>query len=279
MGRLYFCAMKKHFFYVLLLMAFLVSCSNEEKKRDVGSNNQKKVKEITPEVAALQQEVKQHPDSAGLRLKLAISLDSLHLFRPALTQMDSLIKKDSVNYGLWYTRGQISEHAGDTTDAMKNYATAIKIYASPDALLSLANLYAEKKNPRSLLLCNQVKSMGLGRDYDASSAFVAGVFNARTRQQQLALNLFDECIKNDYTYMPAYIEKGLVYFDEKQYGQALNVFSFAANVNHLNPDAYYYMGRCYELMNKKDSAAFYFKQSLALDKDAPETIAALKRVE
>ncbi len=270
--------MKKYFFYVWLLMALLVSCNNEEKKKDSTSNS-KKEKEMTPEVAALQQEVVQHPDSAGLRLKLAISLDSLHLFQPALTQMDALIKKDSANYGLWYTSGQINEHAGDTTNAMKDYATAIKIYASPDALLSLANLYAEKKNPRSLLLCNQVKSMGLGRDYDASSAFVAGVFNARTGQQQLALNLFDECIKNDYTYMPAYIEKGLVYFDEKQYGQALDVFSFAANVNHLNPDAYYYMGRCYELMNKKDSAAFYFKQSLALDKDAPETVAALKRVE
>jgi tetratricopeptide (TPR) repeat protein len=162
---------------------------------------------------------------------------------------------------------------------MKDYATAIKIYASPDALLSLANLYAEQKNARSLLLCNQVKSMGLGRDYDASSSFVAGVYNARTGQKQLALNLFDECISNDYTYMPAYIEKGLVYFDAKQYQQALDVFSFAANVNRLYPDAYYYMGRCYEMMSKKDSAVFYFKQSLALDKESPQTEAALERVE
>ncbi len=121
--------------------------------------------------------------------------------------------------------------------------------------------------------------MGLGRDYDASSAFIAGVYNARTKQNALAVKLFDECISNDYTYMPAYIEKGLVYFDAKQYQQALDVFSFAANVNHLYPDAYYYMGRSYEMMNKKDSAAFYFKQSLALDKESPETKAALERVE
>lgn len=256
-------------------MTGFVACKNND-RQTTGSN--KKEKDMTPMVTDLQKRVQQHPDSIGLRLKLAIELDSLNMFKPALVQMDSLLKKDSANYGLWYTRGQVNEHAGDTINAEKDYATAITVYAAPDALLSLANLYAEQKNARSLLLCNQVKSMGLGRDYDASSAFIAGVYNARTGQRAIAVNLFDECISNDYTYMPAYIEKGLVYFDAKQYQQALDVFSFAANVNHLYPDAYYYMGRCYELMNRKDSAAFYFKQSLALDKESPETKVALERV-
>ena len=268
--------MKNYFFLILFLITLFAACHNDEKQ---ATGSSKKEKEITPLVTDLQKRVQQFPDSSGLRLKLAMELDSLNMFTPALAQMDSLVKKDSANYGLWYTRGQVNEHAGDTANAEEDYATAIKIYASPDALLNLANLYAEQKNARSLLLCNQVKSMGLGRDYDASSAFVAGVYNARTKQKELALQLFDECISNDYTYMPAYIEKGLVYFDEKQYGQALAVFSFAANVNHLYPDAYYYMGRCYELMNRKDSAAFYFKQSLALDKESGETKAALDRVE
>ena len=267
--------MKKHFFLLLSVLIVLAACNNDDKKT---TGKGKKEKDITPQVTALQQQLQQHPDSAGLRLKLAMELDSLNMYKPALVQMDSLIKKDSANYGLWYTKGQVNEHAGDTANAMKDYATAINIYASPDALLSLANLYAEQKNARCLLLCKRVKEMGLGRDYDASSSFIAGVYNARTGQKQLALQLFDECISNNYTYMPAYIEKGLVYFDEKQYRQALDVFSFAAKVNHLYPDAYYYMGRCYELMNRKDSAAYYFKQSLALDKESPETKAALERV-
>ncbi len=269
--------MKNNFFFAWLLLFLFISCHNDENGTTTGTA--KKEKEVTPQVTALQQRVQQYPDSNSLRLKLAMELDSLNMFMPALVQMDSLIKRDSLNYGFWYTKGQVNEHKGDTLNAERDYATAIKIYASPDALLSLANLYAEQKNSRSLLLCSQVKSMGLGRETDASAAFVAGVYNARTRQQQLAINLFDECISNDYTYMPAYIEKGLVYFDAKQYQQALQVFSFAADVHHLYPDAYYYMGRCYELMNKKDSAAFYFKQSLALDKEAPETEAALRRVE
>ncbi len=253
-----------------------MACNNEEKQT---AANGKKEKALTPQVTALQQVVAQYPDSAGLRLKLAMELDSLNMFAPALVQMDSLLSKDSTNYGLWYTKGQVNEHAGDTANAIRDYVAAINIYPSPDALLSLANLYAEQKNPRSLLICNQVKNMGLGRSYDAASSFIAGVFNARTNQDSLAINLFNNCISNDYTYMPAYIEKGLVYFDNGQYQQALEVFDFAATVNRLYPDAYYYMARCYEMMHQKDSAAFYFKQSLALDKESPETVAGLKRVQ
>jgi len=269
--------MNKSFFLLLCVICAFVTCKNDNEESETGDG--KKVKKITPEVTALQQRVQQYPDSTGLRLKLAMELDSLNRYQPALIQMDSLMQKDSTNYGLWYTRGLIHEHAADTAKAIQDYIQAIKIYPSPDALLSLANLYAEQKNARSLLICNQVRKMGLGRSYDAASAFIAGIYNARTGQKQLALNLFDECISNDYTYMEAYIEKGLVYFDSKQYRQALDVFSLASTVNHLYPDAYYYMARCYEMMQIKDSAVFYFQQSLALDKNSQETKAALERVE
>jgi tetratricopeptide (TPR) repeat protein len=64
------------------------------------------------------------PDSTGLHLKLATALDSIGEYKQALTEMDSLIKKDSINYGLWYTKGSIAEDAGDTLLAMKSYDNA-----------------------------------------------------------------------------------------------------------------------------------------------------------
>jgi tetratricopeptide (TPR) repeat protein len=273
--------MKKYFFCLILIVCTIIACKNNTDSNDTsatGNNSNKKEKTLPPEVIALQQRVAQHPDSVGARLLLAIALDSVEEYAPALKHMDTLIQKDSNNYGLWYTKGQIEEDAKDTASAIGSYTNAIKVYPSADAMLSLANIYAEQKNPRSLLICNQVRQLGLGRSYDASCAFIAGVYNARTGQKQLALNLFDQCIQNDYTYMEAYIEKGLVYFDGKQYQEALNVFNLAAKVNHLYPDSYYWIARCYEMMNVKDSAVYYFKQSLALDKNAPETRQALKRL-
>jgi len=56
-----------------------------------------------------------------------------------------------------------------------------------------------------------------------------------------------------------------VYFDRHRYDKALSIFQLASTVNNLYVDAYYYQARCYEMMNKKDSAALLFKQSLQID--------------
>jgi len=85
-------------------------------------------------------------------------------------------------------------------------------------------------------------------------------------------------VASNYTYMEAYIEKGLVYFDRKDYNKALDVFRFASGINTLYADAYYYQARAYEMMNQKDSATMRYKQSLALDKTLVEAHAGLKRL-
>lgn len=263
------------------MLAVLFACNtgnNDGNEKDSESTTAITQNVIPPEVAQMYVQVRQYPDSAGLRLKLAISLDSIQAYKEALTQMDSLIYKDSLNYGLWYTNGRIAEDSGDTLQAMQSYDRAIRIYPSADAMLSLANLYAEQKNERALIICSNVKRLRLGREYDAHADFISGVYNARTKNIPAALKFFDACIANDYTYMEAYIEKGLVYFDSKQYREALNVFSFASKVNALDPDPYYWLGRCYEMMNVKDSAVLRFKQSLNLNKGDKATQDALKRL-
>jgi tetratricopeptide (TPR) repeat protein len=259
-----------------LILSATIACNNNDLKNM--HTTQKNAVEYPEEVTNLMKQVTQHPDSVGLRLQLANAFNSLGAYKQAIAQMDSLLKKDTSNYGLWFTRAKILEDSQDTLQAQENYARAIKIYPSPDALLSLASLYAEQKNSRSLSICNEVKKMGLGREYDAHCAFIAGVYYARTRQKEKALKLFDECIRNNYTYMEAYIEKGLVYFDSKQYAEALQVFQFAGNVDNLYADAWYYQARCYEMLEIKDTAVMRYKQSLGLDKTLKEAHEGLKRL-
>jgi len=282
--NLYFCGMTKIkiFFSFVLLLLFACNTSTEKNAANDSSNTSIKKSNVPKTYPAIVQslydQVKQKPDSTGLRLKLASALDSIGAYNQALLQMDTLLKKDSSNFGLWYANGEIAEDAKDTTRAMMSYAKAIGIYPSPDALLGLANLYAEQKNKKALDICKQVQQMSLGREYDAHCAFVTGVYYARTHNKEKALAAFDNCIANNYTYMDAYIEKGLVYFDNKQFRDALNVFQFAATVNALDSDPYYWQGRCYEMMNMKDSAVLRLKQSLHLEDDSA-THAALKRLE
>lgn len=264
----------------LLFFLAVLSFSCSDKKADNKSEKAVQFKDdMPPQVKQLMESVKQHQDSAGLRFQLATSLDSIGYYKDASDQMDSLIKKDSLNYAFWFAKAQILEHSKDTAQALQDYGRAIKIYPSPEALLSVANLYAEQKNRESLIICNRVRDMGLGRETDAHCDFIAGVYHARTGNKQQAIELFNRCIANDYTYMPAYIEKGLVYFDNKQYREALDVFQFASTVDNLYADAYYYMARCYEMMNIKDSAAMRFKQAISLDKKLTEAYEGLKRVQ
>ncbi|MEP6466129.1 MAG: tetratricopeptide repeat protein [Parafilimonas sp.] len=254
---------------------FLFSCNNNENainKKDSAKNA------MMPLVNSMQKRLQQFPDSTGLRLQYAFALDSVKMYKEALVQMDRLVANDTSNYGLLYTQGQIAEDAGDTTLALKSYSHAAALYESPDVLLALANLYAEMKNDRAILLCSRVKALGLGRDKDADCAFITGVYYARLHKGDDAIKYFNECIRNNYTYMDAYIEKGLVYFDEQQYQKALDVFQFASTVNNLYADAYYYMARCYEMMNKKDSAVLRFKQSLQLDPTMDEASVHLKQL-
>ncbi len=266
----------KIFTGVILLLLF--SCSSTDDNGVAKGAKEIQLNHHPPEIQALYTEVKKYPDSISLRLKLAMALDSISIYKEALQQVDTLIQKDTGNSELWYIRGHIAEDVEDTMKAIESYDRALKIYPSADALLSLANLYAEQKNKNALIICKQVKQLALGREYDANSAFIEGVYHARTGDRVEATKFFDECIADNYTYMPAYIEKGLLYFDDKQYQDALKVFHFASTVNRLDANPYYWQGRCYERMNVKDSAILSFKKSLQLE-DAPETREALKRVE
>lgn len=268
--------MKRILWIAGILSLGIVACKDKAQHNNDSNNNANNTLPLL--VQQLQEQVKLHPDSAGVRLRLAATLDSIGQFKQAIIEVDSLIAKDTANYGLWFTKAQIQEDAGDTTAAIQGYSRAIRIYPSADAVLSLANLYAERKNPQALQLCGQVQQMRMGREYDAHCAFVAGVYFSRSGKHAEALKAFDACIADNYTYMEAYIEKGLIYFDEKKYPEALQVFRFASQVNNLYADAYYYQARAFEMMGTKDSAQLRYQQALSLDKKLTAAHEGLKRV-
>lgn len=267
----YFCAMK-NFIFIFVASAFIVSCGGNDTK-NAASKEQLQV------IDNLSNQVKQNPDSASLRMKLVNSLDSLRMYKEAIAQTDSLIKKDSANNGLWYAKAQLQEDNKDTAAAIRSYEKALDIYPSVQAQLSLANLFAETKNVKALMICKNVSSMGLGRETDADCNFIAGVYFARTGNGKQALQLFDKAINDNYTLMEAYMEKGFIYYDSKNYQQALQIFETALKVNNTYADAYYWKAKCNEAMGNKDEALINYKRALGLDKQLKEAADAIKRLE
>ncbi|MBW0177951.1 tetratricopeptide repeat protein [Sediminibacterium sp.] len=255
-----------------LLLFLLAACQQEEKKQV-----QKEV-EIPAEAEALYKAVNQHPDSISPRVQLVNALDSAGALSFALAQMDSLIKRDSANFGIWFHKAQLSEKAMDTAMALQSYQMAVRIYPSPDALLSMANLLAEKKNRQAIAICDEVESLRLGREYLAHASFIKGVYFARTGDLVKAMASFDRCIGNDYQYMEAYMEKGFLLYDTKQTDKAISIFEKALEIRPTYADASYWLAKCFETKGEKDKAILQYQKALVLDPGIKEANEALKRL-
>ncbi|MCW3108810.1 MAG: tetratricopeptide repeat protein [Segetibacter sp.] len=263
----------KNLIFIFIWSAFIMACGENDKKASPENPAQLQL------IDNLNKQVKENPDSAGLRMKLINSLDSLKMFKQAIAQTDSLIKRDSLNNGLWFTKAQLQEDNKDTAEAIRSYERALNIYPSVEAQLSLANLLAENRNAKVLLICRNVSAMGLGRETDADCNFIAGIYYARTGDKKQALQLFDKAINDNYTLMEAYMEKGFIYYDSKNYQQALQIFETALSVNKTYADAYYWKAKCNEALGNKSEALINYKRSLGLDKQLKEAADAIKRLE
>lgn len=248
------------------------ACQQTEKKKPIIAE------EVPVEAKPLLAAVNQFPDSISLRVQLINALDSAGALSLALSQMDSLIKKDSANFGIWFHKAQLSEKAGDTGMALRSYDRAAKIYPAPDALLSMANLLAEKKQFQAIAICDEVESMRLGRDYLAHASFIKGVYYARTGDMVKAMTSFDRCIGNNYQYMEAYMEKGFLFFDTKQPDKAISIFEKALEIRPTYADASYWLAKCLEQKGEKEKAILQYQKALVLDPSIKEASEALKRL-
>lgn len=253
----------------------LAACGNNSSPKSPDSLSKD---QMPTRIQQLYSRIDQKPDSVGLRLKLVDALDSLGAYQQALSQMDSLISKDSLNFGLWYRKAELQQNTADTNGALKSYRYAIRIYPAPDAMLSAANLLAEKKDSTALLICKTIEQQRMGREYTAHCNFISGVYYARTGNQQKAMAYFDNCIMNDLNYLEAYMEKGFILFDNKKLNDALKVFQTVVQLKNTYADGYYWMAKTEEALNNKEEAITNYNKSLELDPTISEASAALKRL-
>jgi tetratricopeptide (TPR) repeat protein len=265
-------AVMRYLSIIIFVSLLAGACKSDKEKNTPGA------KELPGYVNDLAERVNKHPDSTGLRFLLIEAYDSLGMFQEAIAQTDSIIKGDSTNNAVWMRKGMLQESAKDTLGAIRSYKRSIAIYPAVDAQLSLANLFAERKNDTALLLVMNVARMMPDNLTLANCDFIAGVYHSRKGHVKMAEELFNRCISENIGLMEAYIEKGLLYFDQKKFDEALKIFQTATSVNGKYADAFYYQARCYEAMGKTQEAVSLYKQALSIDPGLKEAAAALNRL-
>lgn len=198
-------------------------------------------------------------------------------YNKALKQYDDLITKDSSNFEAWFDRGNLLAKMKDTNEAINSLETSFSLLPINYSGMALANLYVARKDPRALEVCNIL----LSRDSTGTQTeplYMKGVYYSEIKQYDNALKQFEECIKRDWKMTDAYIEKGIILFERKNYAEALKVFNMAATVSNTDADAYYWMGRCFENTGDKQKAIINYERAFALDDSFIEARAALRRL-
>ena len=221
--------------------------------------------------------IRQFPEEAEFKRLLGEAYIQSGNTKKAIGLYDSILQKDSLNFEAWFEKGKLLALAKDTIAAIASFKKAYSLQPVNTYALELAHLYAETKNDYALTICDEVLRKDLAHEL-VDPFFIKGIYYSNTAQYESAVIQYDSCIRRDWKFSEAYIEKGIAFFKQKNYDGALNVFRMAATVSNTDPDAYYWIGRCYEAVKKNGQAAEYYQRAVELDKDFPEAREALKRV-
>lgn len=222
--------------------------------------------------------VRRFPDNPDFRRRLSEAYLQTGRSQEALKQYDDMLQTDSTNFEPWYDKGMLLIQMNDTPAAIQALARSYALQPLTLNGLALANLYAETKNPLALTIADEI----IGKDSLSESLdpiFIKGVYYSNTKQYPQAMEMFDKCIKTDWKFTDAYIEKGIILYEEKNIDLALETFKMAATVSASNADAYYWQGRCYEAAGKKEEALDNYMRAYALDRSFTQAKEAISRLQ
>jgi len=65
----------------------------------------------------------------------------------------------------------------------------------------------------------------------------------------------------------------------RNFNSAKQTFNMAITVSNSDPDAYYWLGRCYEEQHQKTDAIENYRKAIALDRDFIEAIQRLESLD
>jgi tetratricopeptide (TPR) repeat protein len=257
---------------VTALTVLFFSCNDSGDKTSAAATK-------AAELLVLEKQVAARPDSVGLRYQLMNELLKNNLYAEAMAQNDTLLKADSANAVFWYRRGAIQLQQGDTGKAIASMQTAVQkepMFMEP--LLDIASVYAARSDSNAITATDKVIRIASDPRIRSEARFIQGLYYSNTNDTAKALASFDECIRNDYTFLDAYVEKGLLLYDSKGYKAALAVFEQTIQVSNTFAEGYYNAGRCEEALGNKAEAKLYYQKALGLDKDFKAAKDALERL-
>lgn len=219
----------------------------------------------------------QFPQSFLLQLTKARALSETNRIDDALRVCDSILKMTPDVPEVLQLQSDLYERKGDVKQS--TIALEKAYFLAPDLTRAyqLAFNYAETKSIRTLAFCDSLIAADTQKLH-SEPIFVKGIYYSNIGDKAKAIALFDETIKRDYNFLDAYIEKGRILLDQKKTRDALQTFELANTIRPSFPDAWFWMGKCQELLGDIEEAKLSYQKAYSLDKSFVEAKEAGERL-
>lgn len=234
-------------------------------------------------LSAFRDSIKKFPKDTSLKFEFIVALQDAGKYREAINFLDSMNLKwgDSANMKIYfnslYKRAELLAQAGDTANAIKTFEFFVIPGELTEAGLQLANLYAETKNPKALAICDSMNKNDESKR-DPNPDYLKGIYYYNIGDYDKALQQFNSCIKKDYTFLDAYMEKGRILYKQSKYKEAIAVYDLAIKVSNSFADAHFWKGKCQEALGQKEEAKISYQRAYAFDKTLIEAKEAADRI-
>ncbi len=226
----------------------------------------------------LKQCITHYPANTGFKKKLADIYINEGKKNEARNIYDDMIRQDSNDYEAWYEKGILLAHLNDTAQAISCLETSFRIQPLQLSGLALANLYAETKNKKTPELCDAL-SKPESPEPLIDAVFLKGVYYSNIHDYSKAIDQFNRCITLDWKFTEAYLEKGIIYIEQKDSKNAISTLTLATTVSNTDPDVYFWLGRAFELEGNKQEALNNYLRAAALDRNFTEAKERIKHLQ
>jgi tetratricopeptide (TPR) repeat protein len=256
-------------FFLILLFA-ISSCNNNEQpvtKQDELPNKEKTLRDA----------IALYPDSTALRDSLIYYFEENGNIDVAIAEANKATAHDSSNANFWDIKALLYIEKRDTANAVKAYEKAIDIFPDPEYIMSVGLLYAYTKNNNALVMADALL-VGKNAAAEKEALIIKGIYYSTINEKQKALAFFNTCLQLSYTYMPAYLQKGITLYEMGKYDESIKVLSKAVTLQNSFSEGYYWMGKCYEKLKDVNAASESYKTAVLYDPDYTEAKDALGKL-
>jgi tetratricopeptide (TPR) repeat protein len=270
--------MKNLLVLLVLVTILLFACNNNN------SNSAQQTQDSLQQLLqSFRDSLKKYPTDTLLKYNLVLTLQDAGRYKEAVNVLDSMnismgdSTQMKVYFDYLFKRSELLLLAGDTANAIKTLEFFIIPGELTEAGLQLANLYAETKNPKTIAFCDLMNKNDEGKR-DPNPDYLKGVYYYNIDDYSKALEMFNSCIKKDYTFLDAYMEKGRILYKQSKFKEAMDVYDIAIKVSNSFADAHLWKGKCQEALGQKEEARISYQRAYAFDKTLTEAKEAADRI-